>query len=66
VCAEKLIGAAQEFSLTELEDTIMRSIDPMGMVARNPCLRRGPLTWEYWTRLPAASWRALRALIERR
>jgi hypothetical protein len=62
VCAEKLIGAAQEFSLTELEDPILRGIDPADPIARNPCLRRGPLSWEYWTRLPGNLWRSARRL----
>jgi len=29
-------------------------------VARNPCLRRGPLSLDYWTRLPIQFWRSLR------
>jgi dipeptidyl aminopeptidase/acylaminoacyl peptidase len=55
VCAEKLIGA-QEFTADELSDEILSDVaavvragDPY---ARNPCLRRGPLSLEYWTRLP--------------
>jgi hypothetical protein len=52
VCAEKLIGAAQEFSARELADPILRGIDKNGPTARNPCLRRGPLSLDYWTRLP--------------
>ena len=43
VCAEKLIGAAQEFTDAELEDPILRGIDRNDAVARNPCRRRGPL-----------------------
>jgi hypothetical protein len=31
--------------------------------ARNPCLRRGPLSVEYWLRLPNDIWRGARALI---
>ena len=58
VCAEKLIGAAQEFSDDELEDPILRGIDRNDPVARNPCLRRGPLSLDYWTRLPGELWRA--------
>jgi len=52
VCAEKLIGAAQEFPDNEMEDPILRGIDKDDPVARNPCLRRGPLSLDYWTRLP--------------
>jgi len=53
VCAEKIVGAAQEFTEAELEDAILRGIDKDDPIARNPCLRRGPLSFEYWTRLPA-------------
>ena len=35
----------------ELADPILSDIDPHDPVARNPCLRRGPLSWDYWTRL---------------
>jgi WD40 domain-containing protein len=52
VCAEKLIGTAQEFNDGELEDPILRGVDKNDPVARNPCLRRGPLSLDYWTRLP--------------
>ena len=55
VCAEKLIGAAQEFTDGEMEDPILRGIDKDDPVARNPCLRRGPLSLDYWTRLPGAT-----------
>jgi len=58
VCAEKLIGAAQEFSDGEMEDPILRGIDKNDPVARNPCLRRGPLSLDYWTRLPGQLWRS--------
>jgi hypothetical protein len=51
VCAEKLAGA-QAFTDEELADPILSDIDPHDAIARNPCLRRGPLSWEYWTRLP--------------
>jgi WD40 repeat protein len=54
VCAEKLIGA-QEFTDAELADPILSSIDPTDPVARNPCLRRGPLHWEYYTQA-ASRW----------
>jgi hypothetical protein len=63
VCAEKLVDAAQEFSATELRDPIMRRIDWSDPVARNPCLRRGPLALDYWTRLPGDTWRSLRRMI---
>ena len=61
VCAEKLVGSAQEFTDAELEDPILRGIDKDDSVGRNPCLRRGPLSLDYWTRLPAQAWRSLRA-----
>jgi WD40 repeat protein len=61
VCAEKLVGPAQEFTDVELEDPILRSIDKNDSVERNPCLRRGPLSLDYWTRLPIQFWRSLRA-----
>jgi WD40 repeat protein len=51
VCSERLLGIAQEFTREELQDSILRSIDPNDAIARNPCLRRGPLTREYWNRL---------------
>jgi WD40 repeat protein len=62
VCAEKLVDAAQEFSGAELQDPIMRRIDWSDPIARNPCLRRGPLSLDYWTRLPGDTWRLLRQL----
>jgi hypothetical protein len=62
VCAEKLIGAAQEFTEAELEDPILRGIDLSDPIARNPCLRRGPLTLDYWTRLPGDTLRSLRRM----
>jgi WD40 repeat protein len=52
VCAEKLVGAAQEFTDGEMEDPILRGIDKNDPVARNPCLRRGPLSLDYWIRIP--------------
>jgi hypothetical protein len=64
VCAEKLIGAAQEFSDGEMaHDPILRSIDRHDPVARNPCLRRGPLSLDYWTRLPGQLWRSAHRLV---
>jgi len=62
VCAEKLVGAAQEFTDAELEEAILRGIDSNDPVARNPCLRRGPLSLDYWMRLPGDLWRSLRLL----
>jgi len=63
VCAEKLVDAAQEFSVAELQDPIMRRIDWSDPVARNPCLRRGPLSVDYWTRLPGDTWHSLRRMV---
>jgi len=60
VCSEKLVGPAQEFSDAELRDPILRGIDRNDPVGRNPCLRRGPLSLDYWTRLADTSWRSLR------
>jgi hypothetical protein len=62
VCAEKLFGSAQEFTDAELEDPILRGVDRNDPVARNPCLRRGPLSLDYWTRLAGDSWRSVRKL----
>jgi WD40 repeat protein len=50
VCSEKLVGD-QQFTDDELADPIFRNIDPSDAIARNPCLRRGPLSVDYWTRL---------------
>ena len=60
VCSEALVGAAQEFDAAELEDPILRGTNDM--IARNPCLRRGPLSLDYWTRLAGDSWRSLHRL----
>jgi hypothetical protein len=49
VCAEKLVGAAQEFNHDEL-------VDPILSGATNPCLRRGPLSLDYWIALPGEWW----------
>jgi hypothetical protein len=57
VCADKLVGAAQEFTPTELENPILR-----GITQTNPCLRRGPLSLDYWTGLPVEWWASIRAL----
>jgi WD40 repeat protein len=56
VCAEKLVGPAQEFTDAELANPILRGIDRDDPIGRNPCLRRGPLSLDYWARLPAR-WR---------
>ena len=61
VCTEKLVGAAQEFTDAELEDPILRGIDKSDPIVRNPCLRRGPLSLDYWTRLPGQIWRTVRS-----
>ena len=63
VCGEKLIGAAQEFNDDEMDDPIVRGIDKNDPIARNPCLRRGPLSLDYWTRLPGQLWRSTRRLV---
>jgi dipeptidyl aminopeptidase/acylaminoacyl peptidase len=60
VCAEKLIGPAQNFTDAELEDLILRGMDKNDRIARNPCLRRGPLSLDYWARLPGQLWRSFR------
>jgi hypothetical protein len=57
VCAKKLVGAAQDFSSFELEDPILR-----GVTQTNPCLRRGPLSLDYWVALPGEWWTSIRAL----
>lgn len=64
ICAEKLVGA-QAFTDEELTDPILRGIDPKDEIARNPCLRRGPLSWEYWALLPGQVFRSLTALLHR-
>jgi hypothetical protein len=53
VCAEKLVGAAQEFSDDEMDDPVLRGIDKDDPVARNARLRRG---------LPSELWRFTHAL----
>ena len=54
VCAEKLaVLPDQQFTTAELADPILSGIDANDPIARNPCLRRGPLSPDYWTRLPA-------------
>jgi WD40 repeat protein len=63
VCAEKLRGVAQEFTAAELENPILRDIDRDDPVARNPCLRRGPLSLDYWKQLPGSLWRKAHRLI---
>jgi hypothetical protein len=56
------VGAAQEFEAAELQDPILRGIRPEDDIASNPCLRRGTLSLDYWTRLAGNSWRSLRRL----
>ena len=63
MCSEKLIGMAQEFTDAELEDPILRGIDMHDPIARNPCLRRGPLSFDYWRRMPGELWNAGRKLV---
>src|SRR5262249_38542409 len=63
VCAEKLVGAAQEFTDAEMDDPVLRGIDKSDPIARNPCLRRGPLSLDYWTRLPEQLWRSTRGFV---
>jgi WD40 repeat protein len=63
VCTEKLVGAAQEFTDSEMEDPILRGIDKNDPVSRNPCLRRGPLSLDYWTHLPEQLWRSTRRFV---
>lgn len=55
VCNEKLAGA-QEFTAIELQGPMLRGV-------RNPCLGRGLLAWEYWTRMPGELWRSARGLL---
>jgi hypothetical protein len=62
LCRGQPPGPAQEFTDAELEDPILRGIDKDDPIARNPCLRRGPLSWEYWTRLPGQLWRSVRTI----
>jgi hypothetical protein len=62
-CVEKLIGVAQEFTDGEMEDPILRGLDKDDPVARNPCLRRGPLSLDYWTRLPGQLWHSIHWLV---
>lgn len=58
VCLARLQGSEQ-FTDAELNDPTLRHVPHADAVARNPCQRRGPLSWEYWSRalqrlLPAA------------
>jgi hypothetical protein len=62
VCAEALRGPAQEFDDAELDDPALADLDRNDPFARNPCLRRGPLALDYWTRLPGELWRSARRL----
>jgi hypothetical protein len=54
VCAEKFVGAVQDFSSFELEDPILR-----GVTQTNPCLRRGPRSLDYWISLPGEWWASI-------
>jgi WD40 repeat protein len=48
ICRERLAGAST-FTPQELADPFLRGLDGGDAVARDPCLRRGPLHWEYYT-----------------
>jgi hypothetical protein len=48
ICSARLTGAEQ-LTQDELADPILSAIDKNDPVARNPCLRRGPLHWEFYT-----------------
>ncbi len=43
------VGVTGGFTDVELKDSILAGLNPDNLVARNPCLRRGPLHWEYYT-----------------
>jgi hypothetical protein len=62
VCSEALVGPVQEFDDAELDDPALAGLDRNDAIARNPCLRRGPLALDYWTRLPGELWRSARRL----
>ena len=50
VCRDFLAAKHEErFTIPELDDPILSSIAPDDETARNPCLRLGPLSWEYYT-----------------
>jgi hypothetical protein len=54
VCRETLVNAAaQTFSEEEMRNPILRGQEDL----RNPCQRRGPLSIEYWKRIPRQWWR---------
>jgi WD40 repeat protein len=53
VCNERLANV-QEFTDAELTDPILADIRNYDLIARNPCLRRGPFSLEYWSRLPGS------------
>ena len=61
VCAERLANDGQ-FTADELPDPILSNIDPNDRIACNPCLRRGPLSLDYWTRLPGQWLAAIRRI----
>jgi hypothetical protein len=63
VCSERLVGAAQEFTDTELANPILRGLERNDPIARNPCLRRAPLTLDYWARLPQSLWQTAQRLM---
>jgi WD40 repeat protein len=47
VCSEVLTGV-QEYTASEVADPFLRIVDQDNAVARNPCLRRGPLSQGYY------------------
>jgi hypothetical protein len=61
--AVQIVGAAHEFNDEEMQDPILRGINKDDPIARNACLRRGPLSLDYWTRLPGQLWHSTRRLV---
>lgn len=52
VCDSRL-KAARAYSNSEMRNFVLANLDPDDQSARNPCLRRGPLHWEYYTQAVA-------------
>lgn len=46
-CDARLM-AAREYTKEEMKNFLLDALDPEDATARNPCLRRGPLHWEYY------------------
>jgi WD40 repeat protein len=61
ICAEVLVGPAQQFSVDETDDPALR-----GTQQSNPCLRRGLLSHEYYTKAFADWGRRARQFISLR